>query len=565
MLLALIPLFVRMGFIHPVLLYGTNNVQTDGLSMADINRRSVGARLVLGGRIFYAVFIWTCKLTISEFLKRCTTRMWRRSYELTLRGIRVFLGITLVVVIIATLTECQPFNHYWQVVPNPGPMCRQGYGNLLAMGVADMITDILLIAFPIPIIFNSGQTWRRKLQLSSLFSLSIIPIIITANRIPKVIEARGLQQYRTVWASVEILAAAAISNFIIIGSMLRDKGTKRNRYRANSVSDSIERSSARRPTVTALENTGSDEDLFRFLGIRVPEHLQDKSEDGPRLAPAAAPATSAKPSQRLSSRSPTRPKRELGESHSSDSEDSLKKPSVPDSIAPSPPPSSRRAASFFDVGGLLEDGVSAHEARWRRTSPVGVDHESTTTQDFAPPTPSQSRRGSQAFLQDGGGLGMGTTAPSRPVNSFDRSAVRRLPDTHFAPPSRSARIAPTGVLGPRLERHETQQSLQDAGGLLAGIPESRTWQRAVPDSRRLVHRDSPDMFDDEDSNAQELDFLDIGGILRESHEMDASAAALRRATQRRSSPQARAGAEASSSGSSWQDMDIQDPGGLLTK
>jgi len=51
MLLALIPLFVRMGFIHPVLLYGTNNVQTDGLSMADINRRSVGARLVLGGRI----------------------------------------------------------------------------------------------------------------------------------------------------------------------------------------------------------------------------------------------------------------------------------------------------------------------------------------------------------------------------------------------------------------------------------------------------------------------------------------------------------------------------------
>lgn len=49
------------------------------------------------------------KLTVSEFLKRITIRIWRRSYEITLQAIRVFLILTFGAVVIATLTECQPF------------------------------------------------------------------------------------------------------------------------------------------------------------------------------------------------------------------------------------------------------------------------------------------------------------------------------------------------------------------------------------------------------------------------------------------------------------------------
>ena len=91
MMLALIPLLIRMALVHVILLYGTNNVQTIGVhyTKPELDHRSIGARLVLAARIFYAMFIWTSKLTISEFLKRITLRIWRRSYELTLRGIRV--------------------------------------------------------------------------------------------------------------------------------------------------------------------------------------------------------------------------------------------------------------------------------------------------------------------------------------------------------------------------------------------------------------------------------------------------------------------------------------------
>jgi len=55
MALSLIPLFIRMGLIHVVLIYGTNNVVTTGLTNDEINKRSIGSRLVLAARIFYAL------------------------------------------------------------------------------------------------------------------------------------------------------------------------------------------------------------------------------------------------------------------------------------------------------------------------------------------------------------------------------------------------------------------------------------------------------------------------------------------------------------------------------
>lgn len=52
--LCIIPILCRMALVHVVLLWGTNNAITNGLSETDIWHREVGSRLVLGSRIFYA-------------------------------------------------------------------------------------------------------------------------------------------------------------------------------------------------------------------------------------------------------------------------------------------------------------------------------------------------------------------------------------------------------------------------------------------------------------------------------------------------------------------------------
>ncbi len=50
---ALVPLFLRMAFVHPILLYGTNNVLVDGLSEEEMQRREIGSRLVLVSRVLH--------------------------------------------------------------------------------------------------------------------------------------------------------------------------------------------------------------------------------------------------------------------------------------------------------------------------------------------------------------------------------------------------------------------------------------------------------------------------------------------------------------------------------
>ena len=64
MALSIIPLLIRMALIDPILLYGTNNTNATGLDPIALHERSLGSRLVLGSRIFYALLYvgleWTC-------------------------------------------------------------------------------------------------------------------------------------------------------------------------------------------------------------------------------------------------------------------------------------------------------------------------------------------------------------------------------------------------------------------------------------------------------------------------------------------------------------------------
>lgn len=339
----------------------------------------------------------------------------------------MFLVLTFIGVVVATLAECQPFNHYWQVVPEPKPQCRQGYGHLLTMGVTDIITDILLVFFPIPIILRSGMPIKRKLSLIALFSMSIILIGITGARVPLVIEKRGLQQYRTVFASSEILAAGIVANAIILGSFLRDRGIKKAKYKHSSTTDSMERrSSSRRHT---LQRFGSDEDLARSLGYRTNPDFAEQKTTVARPAQAVdlnflSPHGSSTPFQNNNWQFPGRQSgisQYSGESEQKDrsSEDPM----------PSPRAFGRRV-SFFDVGGLLEGGHAT-------ASPSPTD--SVLAQDFAP----QGRRASRA---------------SSSLTPNGRA---------YPPPARrSSRYSQSS------EDYETtarpgHQSLQDAGGLLS--------------------------------------------------------------------------------------------------
>ncbi|KAF2093122.1 putative integral membrane protein Pth11-like protein, partial [Rhizodiscina lignyota] len=286
MAFSILPLLARMALIHVVLIWGTNNALVSSTASAtELHNRSIGSRLVLGARIFYAMYIWIAKFTVLEFLKRLTeSRFWKKSFERGMRFIKYYLVLTFCAVLIATIAECHPITHYWQVVPDPGPQCRQAFAQLITMGVADMTTDLLIVGFPIPVILASAMPVKRKVNLTLLFSLSVLLIVITAYRVPAVIAHKGRQQYRTVWASSEILAAAAVSNAVVLGSFVRDRGLKKaKKYKFGSITDSMDKSSTRRPTI-ANRHWGSDEDLVADMGYRLDPELQCHRVSEPRPA-----------------------------------------------------------------------------------------------------------------------------------------------------------------------------------------------------------------------------------------------------------------------------------------
>ena len=54
--LALVPLFLRMGCVHVILIYGTNNARLEGAGLSDdeLHNKSIASGLVLLSRVFYA-------------------------------------------------------------------------------------------------------------------------------------------------------------------------------------------------------------------------------------------------------------------------------------------------------------------------------------------------------------------------------------------------------------------------------------------------------------------------------------------------------------------------------
>ncbi|KAK0729573.1 hypothetical protein B0H67DRAFT_638177 [Lasiosphaeris hirsuta] len=237
--LALIPMFLRMAFVHVVLLFGTNNVlvEDDGLrlSVEEIRRRKIGSSLVLVTRLLHPATVWILKAVTLEFFGRLV--MGQKKYKMTFWSMRAIFFATFGAVIVSDLAECRPFSDYWTVFPDPGGQCRQGYATFVTTAVGSILTDVLLVVFPVPIIASIQLSLGRKVVLMLLFCLGLLNVIITAYRIPQVLGEHGYQGTRSMWASVEILIATGVANALALGSFVRDTGAKKAKFKQHDPHD----------------------------------------------------------------------------------------------------------------------------------------------------------------------------------------------------------------------------------------------------------------------------------------------------------------------------------------
>jgi len=263
------------------------------------------------------------------------------------------------------------------------------------------MTDLILVLFPVPIILTSHMRPKKKLQLTCLFALSLAPVATTIYRVIYVLQTNGSQQTRSLLASVELLFATTAANALVLGSFVRDRGTKKSKYRIDSIAgDSLDRTPSRRPTVH--RHWGSDEDLVRDLGLGVAREFRDGDEEDrpPRLGFWPASTISIDRNWQFDQQ-PT--------VDAASKENSLLRP---DQLAPSSSQSNStvtpRRVSFMGAGGLLD--VETSDATLRSTRDSVHSSQDPLSPYRATPSPTINasatglRRGSQTLLQDLSGL-----------------------------------------------------------------------------------------------------------------------------------------------------------------
>lgn len=354
-----------------------------------------------------------------------------------------------------------------------------------------------------------------------LFALSLILVVITLYRVVSVIDRHYDQRFRSLLASLEILAAAAVSNALVLGSFVRDRGTKKQHFRFGSTGghSSLERSTtAPRRAITA-RTWGSDADLVGDLGMRLNPELTKKPISIPRPAPVATShhSTSNPTTSSLATTDWASPTRQITEKDEID----MKVPASIGDLQPgtSDAPITPRRMSFFDVGGLLGENDSPHVRQ--RSSKATYQQQPITSPSLGlyPPI-TGSGRGSHALLQDIGGL-MEDSPPSPrnptsdPSPHSQNSLIEALQSTPpNSPPGPSVSPAQRGashglkdiggLLSPSLqitESHQTVVSQHSESGLIEAL------QSTPPNSPTKPYVHSPERR----GGSQELQ--DVGGLL----------------------------------------------------
>lgn len=254
--------------------------------------------------------LWTLKFTTLEFLNRLAGASMKKVYLRLTMFLRYALGASFIAVIVSDLAECQPIAKYWQVIPDPGPQCRQGFAQLLTMGTTSAIIDIILIVFPVPIILSTRIPTKRKVLLVMLFCFGFLTVGITFYRMPKIINEHGDQVVRSMWASIELLAATTVANIVALGSFLRDSGAKKTKFRPGYQPSSGTTSRGQGPL------TGSNWDDAEQAKQ---QHRKTESDE---WLDQMAPQTSREPMRKLEDRNSSRSSAVRGHSPT-ESDDSL--------------------------------------------------------------------------------------------------------------------------------------------------------------------------------------------------------------------------------------------------
>ncbi|KAF7552717.1 hypothetical protein G7Z17_g4128 [Cylindrodendrum hubeiense] len=125
---------------------------TLGMSTAKIDHdRILSHKLLIPGRICYALFLWCLKLGLLGFYSRFVDILpWGKR---VVNALWIFIVVTFIAVLATTLSECRPLSLMWALnADDDRETCHRAVGQLILMAICNIISDVALILLPFPIL-----------------------------------------------------------------------------------------------------------------------------------------------------------------------------------------------------------------------------------------------------------------------------------------------------------------------------------------------------------------------------------------------------------------------------
>ncbi|KAJ8068355.1 hypothetical protein OCU04_003917 [Sclerotinia nivalis] len=175
------------------------------------------SKYIMFGRISYLTYIWLLKACILIYYYRLTTRQPEQRYVIfTCWGI----VLTWSTVMLLWMLQCRPFNLNWKVTVPP-QKCAKGQTGLLFMSIAIIVTNVVLVSIPLPMIWRTQMAIDTKLKVSAVFLVGLFLVVISILR--TILQESGTQAMddKFFWGNMEALLMAFFANAPILNAVYR--------------------------------------------------------------------------------------------------------------------------------------------------------------------------------------------------------------------------------------------------------------------------------------------------------------------------------------------------------
>ncbi|KAF7944353.1 hypothetical protein EAE96_010751 [Botrytis aclada] len=260
-----------------------------------IEETEFDSKYIMFGRIAYISYIWSLKLCILLYYYRLATRQPEQRYVIYTFWL---IAATWTTTFLLWMLQCHPFNLNWKLT-NPPQKCAEGKVGLLFMAVSIIVTNVILVAIPLPMIWRT-QMATRHLKVSAVFLVGIFLVVISIIRTVLQESDQALDD-RFFWGNMECLLMALFANAPILNALYRR--IKASAGSSHLVSRSDMRSARNTDGIELCSAEDSREIDFMeaIRGGPTPDH--EKQSSHPYVLPSPPPAA------KTASRSPKHSKR----------------------------------------------------------------------------------------------------------------------------------------------------------------------------------------------------------------------------------------------------------------